>query len=498
MSGPGDRIVTGGRYCFAPMGWALPASPSAANHGPLARLRAGVAAGRFAAPNLPLFAAGLILPNLLSLATLTSLIDVGLPPRTGCILMYATLAMAARAMPFALTAVLYVPILAFDLVWTLSVSFGLRPQDLVTALHFAERVRVFESLLYVVLIGVIVATSGATLTLLAQRARLRRGNAAALLAAAVALAGADYVSNSSPYFAFGAMLGRGVPVQSAVDDSGFGAVAGVDGRNAVLVVVESLGQLSDPQARGQIDAPLFDPRVTQKYKVTSGSITYFGSTTSAEMRELCHTREPYADYVKTSGFSCMPQRLHMRGYATMAVHGFTRTFFDRETWYPTVGFDKDVFGVALAKQTRRLCGGAFRGACDADLPPVIAQEAAFSSKPKFIYWLTLNTHIPIAPGEALTRYHCSRDPDRFNHLQVCRMAELWHDLFGAVARLALDPSIGPADILVVGDHAPPLWSKQGRAQFVPGRVPWYRLSPRDGVVAAQDRQHASAASVASR
>jgi hypothetical protein len=47
-----------------------------------------------------------------------------------------------------------------------------------------------------------------------------------------------------------------------------------------------------------------------------------------------------------------------------------------------------------------------------------------------------------------------------------------------VARIARDPAVGPADILVVGDHAPPLWSKRGRAEFAPGQVAWYRLQPR--------------------
>ena len=36
----------------------------------------------------------------------------------------------------------------------------------------------------------------------------------------------------------------------------------------------------------------------------------------------------------------------------------------------------------------------------------------------------------------------------------------------------------PFEILVVGDHAPPLWSRQGRGLFVPGAVSWFRLSPK--------------------
>jgi hypothetical protein len=73
------------------------------------------------------------------------------------------------------------------------------------------------------------------------------------------------------------------------------------------------------------------------------------------------------------------------------------------------------------------------------------------------------------------------------------MAELWHDVFAAVSKLALDPSIGPADILIVGDHSPPLWSRRARAQFEPGLVAWYRLTPRDDAIAANRSQKPTAA-----
>ncbi|MFN3656711.1 MAG: sulfatase-like hydrolase/transferase [Pseudolabrys sp.] len=444
-------------------------------------------------PTGALLLAGLLLPNLLTFATLGSFLDVGLPPRTGCILAYCVLAICARRIPFALTAVLFALVLAFDLVWTLSLSFGLRPQELVAAINHARHVRVFDSALYGVVIVVLAATSIGTLYILAQRARLQHARIGALFAAALAFAGVDYASNVSPHYAFGALLGRNAPMESAVNSSGFSTVAGNNGRNAVLVVVESLGYLNDPHARGQIDSPLFDPRITQKYTVTEGKVGYFGSTTSAEMRELCDTREPYDEFARADGYSCLPKRLNMRGYATMAVHGFSQEFFERDEWYPNVGFDKDLFGEDLLAGSKRLCGGAFRGICDADLPPVIAREASFSTKPKFIYWLTLNTHVPVAPGEALADFRCGKSPGVFGHGQVCNMAELWHDVFASVAKLALDPKIGPAEILVVGDHAPPLWSRRARAQFEPGKVPWYRLTPRADTVASAAHEPAAAA-----
>jgi hypothetical protein len=432
----------------------------------------------------PLFAAGLLLPDLLSLATLGSLIDVGLPPRTACILLYAALAMCARRIPFAVTAVLFFAILAFDLVWTLSVSFGLRPRDLVFALDYAQHIHVLDSPLYVTLIAVLAVTSAATLRVLSNRQALLRGNIVALFAAALALAGVDYVSNADAHYNFGAMVHPDGPVESAANSSGFSSVAGVNGRNVVVVIVESLGYFTDPTVRAKVAAPLFDARVTQKYNVTSGHVGYYGSTTFGEMRELCGTREPYREFTAKSGASCLPEQLHLRGYTSIAVHAFSGDMFDRKTWYPKIGFDKELFGEELVTRTKRMCGGAFRGVCDADLAPIIAKEAAKTKKPRFIYWLTLNTHVPVAPGEALTNFDCQSNETVFGRPIVCRMGELWRDLFTAIAQVALDPAIGPAEIVIVGDHAPPLWSRRGRAMFAPGQVAWYRLTPNDSAVAA--------------
>ena len=434
-------------------------------------------------PTAVLLGAGLLLPNLLSIATLGNFIDVGLPPRTGCILLYAALAMSVRVIPFYLTAVLYLAILAFDVVWTLSVSFGLRPHDLVAAVDQARRLHLLASPLYAGLIAVMTATALSTLYLLSRRTLVARGNLVVLFVAALALAAADFISNSDEHYQFGAMFGQGVPNVSAASASGFNKVAGVNGRNVVLVIVESLGNFIDADARNRIVAPIYDKRITDQYSVSYGTIPYYGSTTSGEMRELCDTRAPFAEFVKSSGYSCLPERLYMRGYRTTAVHAFYSGMFERNKWYPMVGIHNMDFAEKLMPQMKRRCGAAFRGVCDADLPPVIERLAAESTQPNFIYWLTLNTHIPVAPGEALTNFHCARADNGFGLQRVCAMAELWHDVFRAVADLALNPAVGPAEILVVGDHAPPLWSKKGRAEFEAGKVAWYRLTPRSGVVA---------------
>ncbi len=432
-------------------------------------------------PNAVMLGAGLLLPNLLSLATLGSFIDVGLPPRTGCIILYAVLAVCARRLPFLVTAALFFVLVGFDAVWTLSLMFNLAPGELMLAVDHVQNIHFFASPLYLALMSVMAATTALTLYLLSRRAKLLQANIYLLFGLTLAFAALDYVTNVSPNYQFGSMFGRNVPVVSAGDASGWNSVVGADGRNAVLVIVESLGYLKNTQLRERIVSPLSDPAITSKYKVTSGTATYYGSTTAGEMRELCETRSFYADYAPKYGYSCLPDLLDRRGYASMAVHAFAGDMFERKSWWPKVGFDKEIFGNQIFQQTGRLCGGAFRGACDADMAPIIAkaaQKLAPADQPRFIYWLTLNTHIPVEPGYAHTDFHCGADGGVYRQATVCRMAELWHDLFGTISRLALDPRVGPADILVVGDHSPPLWSKRGRAMFAPGKVAWYRLSPR--------------------
>jgi phosphoglycerol transferase MdoB-like AlkP superfamily enzyme len=168
------------------------------------------------------------------------------------------------------------------------------------------------------------------------------------------------------------------------------------------------------------------------------------------------------------------------GYATLAFHGFSEAMFSRPDWYPQIGLDERYFLEQLAPDLAGRCGGTFRGACDADLAAQISRRAAQTSAPRLIYWLTLNTHVPIAPTDARTDFNCGDPASKFGTMAVCRMAELWHDVFAAVADLALDPAIGPAEILIVGDHSPPLWSKRDRSRFEPGQVAWYRLTPKEG------------------
>jgi hypothetical protein len=60
------------------------------------------------------------------------------------------------------------------------------------------------------------------------------------------------------------------------------------------------------------------------------------------------------------------------------------------------------------------------------------------------------------------------------------------ELFQSVAQLARD--LPGTEIMLVGDHAPPLWSKAGRRLFTPGKVTWVRLTPKDDAQQVSQKQ----------
>ncbi len=386
----------------------------------------------------------------------------------------------ARVAPRPLTVVLYLTVATYDAVATIAGSFNLSPIEVGMALHLSAELNLFASPLYALLgllLGALIVANIAVLTL--KRDVLRHGNPLILMSAAIAFAGADFLVNSSAHYHFGTLYSAGRPMESAADSSGFNkAVMGASKRNVLVVVVEAMGHFEDPQHEAFLLHAFDDADLRKRYDVSTGTTTYYGSTTAAELRELCETREPYARVVGGLQLDCLPQRMAARGYRTMAIHGFTRRFFERDLWYPKIGFQKLIFAEELEGTAQRQCGGGpFRGLCDVDLIPLIGRELQNTAQPTFVYWLTLSTHVPIAPREGTPLLDCDHGGGPMRHAEVCYSAEMWSDLLSSLARMTAD--IPPTDILIVGDHAPPLWSKAGRNLFTPGKVQWVRLTPRE-------------------
>lgn len=247
--------------------------------------------------------------------------------------------------------------------------------------------------------------------------------------------------------------------------------------NVLLVVVESMGRILNKEGSEREFALFQDRELQERYSVTEGTVPFFGSTVSGEMRELCHLRTGMyvtADTLKGHP-PCLPAQYSAAGYEAAAFHGFRATMFQRSGWYPGLGFTGSSFLADMPHLP--ICEGAFYGICDdavADLlRSRLQSRAAGLVPPQFLYWLTLNGHLPVneknAPNETC--------PIAADH-HVCAQLAYVQNVLASVKTIVLDKKIGRTAIVVVGDHAPPFLAPEDRGRFDEKNVPFIYLRPR--------------------
>lgn len=254
-----------------------------------------------------------------------------------------------------------------------------------------------------------------------------------------------------------------------------------DRRNLVIVLVEALGRPVSPAASAQFAADWDRPEWRSRYTVQTGAVPYFGSTTSGEMRELCGRWKLDQSQPFASG-ECLPQRYRAAGYETTALHGFAGSMFDRTGWWPKAGFDHFAFRDDLERSGARRCGGVFPGACDVDVPAQIAARLKQARKPQLIYWVTLNSHLPVIEDSSIGTGNCRLGGEALaaESPLLCPLFTVHHRLADAITGMAMDPALPPTDILIVGDHMPRFFAREARMRFDPHHVPWILLRSRTG------------------
>ncbi|SEH14089.1 Sulfatase [Sphingopyxis sp. YR583] len=289
------------------------------------------------------------------------------------------------------------------------------------------------------------------------------------------LAQADYIWARDGSTAYNRMAPVGAPFTSATRQTGFLTLA--DGkRNVMIVVVEAMGLPTEATLRERLDAIWTRPELSERFAISQGSTTFYNSTTKGEIRELC---QRWGDYGEITGPQpdCLPAILARRGYRTHAFHGFSPKFFDRDQWYPLIGFEQTSFRDTIEAEGAGHCPNVFPGACDRDIPRLIGRDLAAAKEPQFIYWLTLNSHLPVVANAELRTENCRQlgavlDSD---YPQVCRLFAVWDDTAAALAAMASRPDFPPTDILIVGDHMPPFTQQKSRLMFDSAKVPWVLL-----------------------
>jgi len=252
--------------------------------------------------------------------------------------------------------------------------------------------------------------------------------------------------------------------------------------NVLIVMVEGLGAFKKSNHQELIWGPLLNSEIAEKFTVTGGASPYLGSTTTAEVRELCQKYGDYRHFRDVEELDCLPKQAESAGYKTAAFHGFSGDFFERYDWYPKIGFRELNFTENRAgladTYSLSLCGRSFRGMCDADVAFSVKSHLLSGGKqPKFTYWLTLNSHTPVGYGEVPERLNCT-DGGVFGDNELCRISEQWLNISHLVSEIATDPDLPQTEILLVGDHHPPLFTRHGRSHFERGRVAWLHLTPK--------------------
>ena len=405
-------------------------------------------------------------------------------------LAYLIAGLLAIFLPWPASFLLFFVASAIDAFFLFSFIFDMPVQTTLEALKFANDINLSASLLYVSVIVYFVAMPVALGLLLRKYQRDLRKASPMLTALLVALVTyADFKLNgfkpfSRPQFE-SAMAQNGLSAETIVARD----------RNLLLVIVEGMGAYADPVEK-EILARRLRQAAEGRFQLSTGTSNYYGSTTGAESRELCGQWGTYVDYVAMQDAECLPDELSRAGYRTVSYHAGGSYLFSRRDWYPKIGIREMHFRKEILERMDTgepaNCGSVFLGACDSNVGDLVHADLLRSGdRHGLYYWLTLDSHLPYTP-DPRKPLKCRTAEAEIATGIACELTEIWSAVFDKIAAIASDPEMPPLDILVVGDHNTPMWSRSAFSHFINRKVDWYFMEdqrparPAPSPVAASD------------
>lgn len=404
---------------------------------------------------------------------------VGAPTRWMEIIVIAVFGYAAKNMPYWIKAPVFCAMMTWTILLFVADIFNLDLPRIVRSLHFILQMQPASSPIYMAACATVLVLMGLALNILRRDTNFTNGYlklTALLLIAGLSIADRNMTVGMVGHYKRAAP--NGATFSSAAKQTGFAAAA--DGkRHLLLIVVESLGLAANNKDMNDLLFAEFknDGKIRERFEISTGNSPYYGSTTAAEIREMCGYWGDYGPLLSKKNADCLPSRLAKKGYQTISMHSFGGKFFDRDKWYPIIGFQHRYFAPELLARGVEACGGVFPGVCDRGVPAEIAKELKNATKPTFFYWLTVNSHLPLLPGHNLNVEHCGQlSPSlKKNYPQLCGQAAVFAELDSAVITEITANDFPATDILLVGDHMPPFFDKHHRSQMDPEQVPWLLL-----------------------
>ena len=421
------------------------------------------------------FLCWIVLPNLPFLP----ITIMGGPPRYSEIIVCGLVGLLARRYTYWVRVLFFLGLMAYLLVTYIAHMFNMAPQMILQVAPLVFDLKPTASIEYLLGASLFAVVIGLALWLLSRPHNFTLPKWAILaFAITLVLATADYAHSRGTMGAYTRIAPDGTPFTSAVKQSHFLTLA--DGkRNVMLVIVESMGQPRDPALRAELEKIWMRPELRDRFEMSHGTTAFFGSTTNGEMRELCGRWGNYFAITHKDP-SCLPAKLAAKGYRTTSYHAFTSSFFQRGAWYPLIGIQHSEFGTTLERRGAETCANVFVGACDRDIPKLIGQDLARAKQPQFVYWLTLNSHLPVIESKQLGTEKCGELGPKLDWKfpMICRLFALWDQTAQALAKEVNKPDFPPTDILIVGDHMPPFTRQASRLQFESTDIPWILLRDR--------------------
>ena len=403
---------------------------------------------------------------------------LGGPPRYAAIGLYYGVGILSTALSFGLVVLLYLAAVCVDLAFFTSNTFNLSVKSLLESLVYLKNLNIAASKDYIIFGGMLMVSVPLTLYFYRKwRHEVQKISLLPVTVAVLILCSFDSLLQFTTNYHIGQYFPRNEGFNSAVLESEFEAHLQEDRPDKVLfVMVEGWGVLKNDGYHKRILGDISAEKLPARYEFKEGTAPFFGSTTAAEIRELCGSWDEYTKYIDSRFSDCLPHKMKDWGYDTYSIHGFTQDMFQRNHWYPNIGFLESEFLEDLWNPSVGICEGVFSGICDTEIAEAIESRLVSSSEKQFVYWLTLNSHLPIHPSTLQDHYACDGNASEFGNHRICMIANVWSGVFKSIANI-LDSEAGKKmSVLIVGDHSPPYWGRHEKSYFLPDRIPWILIT----------------------
>lgn len=255
-----------------------------------------------------------------------------------------------------------------------------------------------------------------------------------------------------------------------------------DTGNQLLILVESWGLPVNHEVWQILQNELSDEALSAEWNITFGSSQFTGSTTAAELRELCNLKGDYRyllDPEKADKIETIFTKKKNAGYFTLAVHSFSEKMFERSIWWPNLGIDS-IFFLESALELHKISRDGLNYATpfislnDEDSFAYLQQIADNQPGKKFAYLLTENSHLPYLEklegkrDSINIKFYKNLTPEAVN--QMSRIFELLKHFIHNTSKG------GWSKILIMGDHMPPFSKKADREFYSDKYIPYFVLS----------------------